>query len=84
MNIKDTISSGLLELYALGLASPEQTDEVETIIAQHHEVKLELEEIQKSLETYAQAHAVEPPASVREKIFSRVTSQVVENNLSNN
>ncbi len=74
MNINDIISSGLLELYALGLSSPEETTQVQDWLNQYPEVKQELEEIELSLESYAQAHAVEPSASVKEKILTQIST----------
>ncbi|MEO8764240.1 MAG: anti-sigma factor [Ginsengibacter sp.] len=75
MNKNDIISSGLLELYALGLASPEETLQVEEWVTQFPEVKAEIEAIETSLESYAQAHAIEPPASVRDKILSQISAE---------
>ena len=81
MNINDIISSGLLELYALGLASPVETVQVQDWIDQYSEVKQELDDIQMSLESYAQAHAVEPSSSVKEKILSQISEGDAENKL---
>ncbi len=81
MNINDIISSGLLELYALGLASPEETAQVQDWISQYPEVKQELDDIQMSLESYAQAHAVEPSSSVKEKILSQISEGDKDNKL---
>ncbi len=74
MNINDIISSGLLELYALGLSSPEETTQVQDWINQYPEVKQELHDIQVSLESYAQANAVAPSSSVKEKILSQISA----------
>ena len=77
MNKEDIISSGLLELYALGIASPEEQIQVEEGLRLYPEVKQELDAIELSLESYAQAHAMEPSAEVKNKILS----QIVESNL---
>ncbi len=82
MNINDIISSGLLELYAMGLSSPEERLQVEAWINEYPEVKQELESIELSLETYAGAYAVEPPASVKQKILSQIAPDETRNNLS--
>ena len=79
MNKEDIISSGLLELYALGLSSPEESVQVETWVKQFPELKKEIEEIEMSLETYAQAHAIEPSADVKNKIFSSISTSQQEN-----
>ena len=59
MNKEDIISSGLLELYAVGLASPEEALQVEEWINQYPDLRQELDAIEGSLETYAQAHAID-------------------------
>lgn len=73
MNKEDIISSGLLELYALGLTSPEDTRQVEEWLRQYPEIRQELDAIEVSLESYAQAHAIEPSPSLKDKIFSQIT-----------
>ncbi|MEP6583953.1 MAG: anti-sigma factor [Ginsengibacter sp.] len=82
MNINDIILSGLLELYAMGLTSPEETSQVEGWLVEYPEVKKELLEIEISLESYAHAHAVMPSASVKEKITSQIEFDQKKNNLS--
>ncbi len=74
MNTNDIISSGLLEQYAMGLASPEERANVEVWLNEFPEVKREFALIEESLETYAMANAVAPSASVKEKILARINS----------
>ena len=83
MNKDDIISSGLLELYACGLTSPEEARQVENWIKQYPEIKQELDAIEVSLETYAQANAVEPSTSVKDKIFSEITNDNQKGNNNN-
>ena len=75
METKDIISSGLLELYAAGLTSKEETIEVAQWVAQYPEVAAELAEITSSIETYAHAQAIQPGPSVKEKIFARLREE---------
>jgi anti-sigma-K factor RskA len=72
LNKEEFISSGLLELYAMRISSPEETQIVEETLKQFPELKQELEDIEISLEEYAQANAIEPPSAAKEKIMSRV------------
>jgi mannose-6-phosphate isomerase-like protein (cupin superfamily) len=65
MNIKDFISSGILELYVLGDISEKESQEVERMAAANPEVRKEIEEISKSLEKYAKANAVAPDQTVK-------------------
>lgn len=72
MNKEDIISSGLLELYALGIASPEEQIQVEESLRLYPEVKPELDAIELSLESYAQAYAIEPSSEVKDKVLSQI------------
>ena len=74
MQVQDIISSGLLELYATGLASSTERQQVENWIKQYPEVAAELKDIESGLENYAQAAAVTPPTEIKEKIFTRINA----------
>lgn len=63
--INDFIQSGILESYVLGTASSEECMEVERMAAISAEVKTELEAINKAMEVYAQANAVEPNPTIK-------------------
>ena len=84
MEIKEIISSGLLEMYVLGLTSTEETVQVETWIKTYPEMALELSAIEASLESYAMADAVEPPKGLEDKIFASLNPihhiQAIQNN----
>jgi len=70
----DIISSGLLELYATGLTSSEETVQIQQWAKLHPEVAAELAAIEKGLESYAQAHAILPAPSVKTKILAHVSA----------
>lgn len=72
MDIKEYISSGILESYILGTASEQERREVECISSIYPEIRKELDTLSVSLEQYAQANAIEPPARVRDKIFAEI------------
>jgi anti-sigma-K factor RskA len=74
VQLNDIISSGLLELYATGIASAEEAVQVEQWAAQYPEVAAELAQIQDSMQAYATAHAIQPAASVKEKILAEINS----------
>ena len=59
----------------MGLTSAAETAEVAQWTKQYPEVTAEIEAIQSGLEGYAKAHAVEPGASVKEKIFASINQQ---------
>jgi Anti-sigma-K factor rskA len=75
LNKEEIISSGLLELYATGIASPEEIRLVEQALLQYPALKAELNEIENSLERYTQAQAIEPSDVVKEKIFNQLAVQ---------
>ncbi len=72
MDIKSYISSGILELYVLGLLSPEETREVEAMQAEHLEIKREIYEISLGLEKYGQLSGIKAPESVGKKLFDNL------------
>lgn len=72
MNRSEIISSGLLELYATGLASAEEAVQVQQWIAQYPEVAEELAQIESCMEAYSQSKSIQPDASVKEKIFAKI------------
>ena len=77
MNAQEIISSGILELYSMGLTSAAETAEVKQWVVQYPEVAAEIEAIQTGLEKYALAHAIAPAASVKDKIFSALNTKNV-------
>jgi anti-sigma-K factor RskA len=78
LNKTEFISSGLLELYALGIASPEEKAMVEEYLQRFPELKQELDEIESSLETYAQENAIPPSPSVKQKFLNDIKIQAEE------
>lgn len=72
MDIKEYISSGILESYVLGSASEQERREVECISSIYPEIRQELDALSRSLEKYAEANAVEPPSHLRDKIFAEI------------
>lgn len=74
MEIKDIISSGLLELYVLGMANENEIAELNALAAKHPEIAAEIEAIEWGLEKYARLYSVEPAVSAKEKIFSEINN----------
>ena len=72
MEVKDIISSGLLELYITGLTSKEETLQVEQWAEQYPEVKKEIEELQDAMENYVMAEAIQPDESLKGKILAKI------------
>ena len=74
MEIKDIISSGLLEVYATGLASREEELQVQQWKESFPEIAAELNEIMMALESYAHAHSVEPSVDIKQKLFNNINT----------
>ena len=74
MEIKDIISSGLLEMYILGLTSVEEKNQVEGWVNTYPEISAELNAIETAMESYAMANAIEPAKGLKQKIFSLINS----------
>lgn len=62
----------------LGLISPEESLQVEGMAAAHPEIKESIESYRKTMETFADLHAVQPPAQVKLRIISAIREQKVE------
>ncbi|SHK57267.1 anti-sigma factor [Epilithonimonas mollis] len=75
MNTKEYISSGIIESYILGLASPEEAGILECIMKNNAEVKAAFEEAQKTLEDLATAQALSPPTELKSKIWHKIQQQ---------
>ena len=63
--LKNYIESGILELYVMGMTSPEESAAVQEMAVRHEEVRIEIDEIGQATEAYAQAHAIEPSTTIR-------------------
>lgn len=73
---QEYIESGRLEQYALGDLDAAGQAEVESWAARFPQVRQELDELLAGLGVYAQAHAVAPPAGLRERVLSRVLAEI--------
>lgn len=75
MNTKEYISSGIIESYILGLASPEEAGILECVMKNNAEVKAAFEEAQETLEMLATQQAVTPPADLKSKIWNKIQQE---------
>ncbi|MEO6330866.1 MAG: anti-sigma factor [Ginsengibacter sp.] len=78
MELRDIISSGILELYSSGLTSAEENVQVHEWIKQFPELQNEIHQIQDAIEQYAFAHAVQPDPAVKQKILDRISYSSLE------
>ena len=81
MEKQEIISSGLLEMYVIGVASPEESAQIEQLRISDADINEEILNIEKSMEAYAFANAVRPSSSVKTELFSSLnfTNQTITN-----
>lgn len=72
MDLKEYISSGVLELYAAGALSDIEAREVEAMAGKHPEVRAELEAIQNALTGYAGAYRKNPSPELRQQVLDKI------------
>jgi anti-sigma-K factor RskA len=82
VNIKEYISSGIIESYVLGLATEAERREFESMCSSYPEIAEARNSFELSLESQLQKGAIEPPAhlkqTIQEKISSSPESQTVK------
>ncbi len=72
MDIKEYISSGILEQYVLGSVSAQERQEVECLSAIYPEIKEELTDMQSTLERFAIQSEVAPPKELKDRIMDAI------------
>ena len=75
-NIQEYIESGILEQYALGELPAAEQAAVEAQALAYPEVLAELQQVQAAFGFYAEAHAMTPPAGMRERVLGNVLAQI--------
>jgi len=72
LSSKDLIQSGILELYALGLCSEEESSRVEEALRSDSRVRKEYDEVCEALDHLAIEQSVEPPSFLKGKLMDKV------------
>ena len=72
MNIKEYISSGVLELYAAGTLSEDEARDVEAMALKYPEVKAEIEAIQNALISYSASFKKNPRPELRHSVLDKI------------
>ncbi len=80
MDIKEYISSGILELYVFDQLSPAERTEVERMATLHTEIRAEIFEISRAAEQFAMLHGVKVPSDLKDDLFSKINAQNVKLN----
>ncbi|MGQ0739572.1 MAG: hypothetical protein ACT4OJ_10965, partial [Bacteroidota bacterium] len=74
MDIKEYISSGIIELYVMGICSPEEEKELEQLRRQYPELDEAILRYETEMESKMLRDGVLPPAAVDEKILQTIDS----------
>ena len=77
MNIKEYISSGVVESYVLGLLSAQERFEFEQFCETYPELKEARESFELAVERHAMKDVVAPPTDIKEKIWSAIQQKPV-------
>ena len=72
IKVSEYISSGILEMYVLGITSLEETKEVQAMASLHEEVRSEIEEISKALEAYSSNQQRKPSPAIKANLLAVV------------
>ncbi|MEJ0031716.1 MAG: hypothetical protein WDO15_15660 [Bacteroidota bacterium] len=72
MNIKEYISSGILESYALNELTEVERIEVERNLAQYPELRKELALVEETMEVFFMNAGKQPRVLVKEKVLNKV------------
>ena len=71
-NIEEYINSGILEMYVLGMTSLEETANVNEMVHLHEEIRVEIEEITQTLQSYSANTSKEPSTALRPFVLAVV------------
>jgi anti-sigma-K factor RskA len=72
VNIQEYISSGIVESYVLGLASPQERADFEQMCSQYPELEEARNNFELALEQHARTSSVRPSQDVKDKIWSAI------------
>ncbi|WP_199119619.1 anti-sigma factor domain-containing protein [Pedobacter sp. ASV28] len=75
MDIKEYISSGIIEAYVMGLASEEEVGILMCVQKNNPEVKQAILEAEKTLEDFNSRHAINPPEELKSAIWAKISAE---------
>lgn len=71
-DLREYITSGLIEKYVLGLALPEEITEIEAMAIEHPELELAISDFCTMLEKNAMANAIMPPEIIKPELMATI------------
>ena len=78
MDIHEYISSGIIEKYVMGLASPQEREEFDRLQSHFPELAKARLRFESSLEEKAREHAIDPPPFLKEKLLDVIRQHAAE------
>ncbi len=75
MDTQEIISSGILEMYAMGISSDAENLQVQEWLRMHPELAAELNRIETDMENFAQLNAITPSSDLRTKVMHSIQKQ---------
>lgn len=71
-DIRKYVESGILEAYVLGIATPEEQQEVEEMANQHIEVRTAIDAFEENLEKFAMENVTMPDPTIKLLLFATI------------
>ena len=72
MDVKEYISSDILDRYVLGTVSDQEKKEVECMSHIYPEIKIAVDELQEGVNSYVSSYEKTPPAALKSKIMAAI------------
>ena len=72
MDVKDYISSDILDRYVLGAVSDQERKEVECMSHIYPEIKTAVDDLQQSVNKYVSSYEKTPPATLKAKVMAEL------------
>lgn len=72
MEIKELLSSGIIELYCMGVATDEECKQVEKLALQSNDIRNKIVAVNETLALYSEKFSKTPSASVKNKIMDAI------------
>jgi len=78
MDLKDYISSGIIEDYCLGILTEQESSDVLQHAKEHPEIKQAIDEFMQSLEEYSIDASITPPSDTKQKVLQLLNNLQLE------
>jgi anti-sigma-K factor RskA len=76
MNIREYIESGVIELYVMNALTAQEADEVAAMARQYPEIQAEIDEAERAMQAYAQAHSIAPRPELKDEILDKIKNDM--------